>query len=92
MKVCPTCAHSTWRDGYGCTRPGCETTACLVGKAEPIQPGDNKLVVNISAAFPAEDAVRVALFDHLREFAATLEEVGWQAEVTLTVTKDKTDD
>lgn len=28
--VCPDCGMSTWKEGFGCTLPGCENYAVLV--------------------------------------------------------------
>lgn len=36
--VCPDCGMSTWKDGFGCTLPGCENYGVLIGKADPPQP------------------------------------------------------
>lgn len=38
--VCPDCGMSTWKEGFGCTLPGCENYGVLIGKADPPEPLD----------------------------------------------------
>jgi hypothetical protein len=52
----------------------------------------NSITINIHAEMPSDDTLASLLLAHMRELAADCEQAGWEAAVTLTLTKPKDTD